>query len=71
MKLGFTNEMKFPSDLASLINESGVHSKLLEVLMLNGDTKEIEKNLKSWKVTSVSETEIVISLIFDKPILVS
>ena len=39
--------------------------------MLNGDTKEIDKNLKSWTVTSVSGTEIVISLIFNKPILVS
>ena len=39
--------------------------------MLNGDTKEIDKNLKSWTVTSVSGTEIVLSLIFDEPILVS
>ena len=39
--------------------------------MLNGDTEEIDNNLKSWTVTSVSGTEIVISLIFDKPILVS
>ena len=39
--------------------------------MLNGDTEEIDKNLKSWTVTSVSGTEIMISLIFDKPLLVS
>ena len=42
--------MKFPEDLASLINEN-TSDKLLEILMLNGDTEEIDKNLRSWTVT--------------------
>ena len=39
--------------------------------MLNGDTEEIDKNLKSWIVTSTSSTKINISLTFDKPLIVS
>ena len=39
--------------------------------MLNGDTKEIDKNLRSWTVVSASSTRIDISLDFEKPILVS
>ena len=62
--------MKFPEDLASLINEN-TSDKLLEILMLNGDTEEIDKNLRSWTVTSVSSTRIDISLTFEKPIIVS
>ena len=62
--------MNFPENLANLINES-TSDKLLEVLMLSGETEEIDTNLKSWTVTSVSETEIIINLTFEKPILVS
>ena len=62
--------MKFPEDLASLINEN-TSDKLLEILMLNGNTEEIDKNLRSWTVTSVSSTRIDISLTFEKPIIVS
>ena len=46
----FTNQMEFPEDLASLINESS-SGKLLEILMINGNTEEIDKNLSSWTVT--------------------
>ena len=62
--------MKFPEDLASLINEN-TSDKLLEILMLNGDTEEIDKNLRSWTVTYASSTRIDISLTFEKPITVS
>ena len=48
--LEFTNQMEFPEDLASLINESS-NGKLLEILMINGNTEEIDKNLSSWTVT--------------------
>ena len=39
--------------------------------MLNGDTKEIDKNFISWSVTAVSSTKIDISLTFEKSISVS
>ena len=42
--------MKFPQNLVSLINENA-SDKLLEILMINGETKEIDKNLRSWTVT--------------------
>ena len=48
--LEFTNQMEFPEDLASLINEIS-NGKLLEILMINGNTEEIDKNLSSWTVT--------------------
>ena len=62
--------MMFPENLASMINEKS-SDKLLEVIMLNGDSEEIDKNLRSWSVTSTSSTNIDISLEFEKPILVS
>ena len=70
MSLEFTHEMNFPQNLASLINEN-TSNKLLEILMLNGYTQEIDSNLKSWTVNKVSSTNIEISLAFEKPILVS
>ena len=62
--------MMFPDNLASMINEKS-SDKLLEVLMLNGNSEEIDKNLRSWSVTSTSSSSIDVSLDFEKPILVS
>ena len=53
-----------------MINDKS-SEKLLEVLMLNGDSEEIDKNLRSWSVTSTSSSSIDVSLDFEKPILVS
>ena len=39
--------------------------------MLNGETEEIDTNLRSWTVTSADSTKIDISLDFEKPVLVS
>ena len=62
--------MRFPDNLASQINENA-SDKLLEITMINGDTKKVDSNLKSWTVTKVSSTQIDINLIFEKPLLVS
>ena len=62
--------MKFPENFASIINERS-SDKLLEILALNGDSEEIDTNLRSWTVTSASSSTIDISLDFEKPILVS
>ena len=62
--------MKFPENFASIINERS-SDKLLEIMALNGDSEEIDKNLRSWTVTSASSSRIDISLDFEKPILVS
>ena len=42
--------MNFPENLKSLINEK-TSDKLLEILLLNGDTEEIDNNLISWTVS--------------------
>ena len=39
--------------------------------MLNGDTEEIDKNLRSWTVISASSTKIEIRLDFENPTNVS
>ena len=39
--------------------------------MLNGDTEEIDQNLRSWNVISADSTLIDIRLDFEKPALVS
>ena len=70
VRLDFTHTMRFPDNFAILINERS-SDKLIEVYMLNGDTKEIDQNLSSWTVTSTSSTNINIILDFEKPILVS
>ena len=64
MILGFTQKMNFPEDFKNIINESSSNRllnesdsmKKMEVMMLNGDTEEIDKNLNSWKVISASST---------------
>ena len=64
MTLGFTQEMNFPEDFKNIINESSSNRllnesdsiKKMEVMMLNGDTEEIDNNLNSWKVISASST---------------
>ena len=62
--------MNFPENLASLINETD-SKNMLEILMLNGDTLEIDENLISWSVISASSSKIDVNLVFEKPILVS
>ena len=39
--------------------------------MTNGESKEIDQNLRSWTVVSVTFTQIKIRLDFENPILVS
>ena len=70
MILKFTNEMVLPENLASLINDSA-SNKLLEVVMINGDTQEIDSNLLQWTVTEASSSKINIRLTFEQPLLVS
>ena len=49
--------MNFPDNMfgfrRSLINED-ISDKMLEVLMINGETEEIDDNLISWTVTKFS-----------------
>ena len=63
--------MQFPDNLASLINDSASNNKLLEIVMINGDTQEIDTNLQQWTVTETSSTQIYISLTFENPLFVS
>ena len=70
--------MQLPDNIVGLINESerrrlaeGTDNTLLEVMMLNGDSLEIDKNLNSWTVLSADSTQMTISLDFEKSINVS
>lgn len=44
---------------------------LLHVEVIEGEAEKVSENLKSWNVTSISETELRIKLDFAEPILVS
>ena len=48
----FSNDMDFPDNMARQINEN-ISDQTLEILMLNGETEEIDENLISWNVTQV------------------
>ena len=64
--------MQFPDNFVKLLTDSQEDAiKLIEIFQINGDTEQIDENLKAWTVNSVSSREIQISLEFDNPILVS
>ena len=46
----FSNDMDFPDNMARQINEN-ISDKKLEILLVNGETDEIDENLISWTVT--------------------
>ena len=75
IKLAFDHEMQFPNDLKDSINNStaraGEINTFLTILLLDGDTSEIDENLSSWAVEDVSSSEINIKLTFKKLINVS
>ena len=72
LTLRFTHNMQFPDDIADLINERDTFpKKLLEVIMINGDTEEIDQNLISWSVISASSTNIDIRTEYENPLYVS
>ena len=70
--------MRFPDDIIEKLNDSKNHSldvntanNKIEILMINGDTKIIDINLRSWTAISANPTKIDISLDFLKPVNVS
>ena len=70
--------MQFPDDIRGQINNSrrrslagSIESTHLEVVMIDGDREEINKNLISWTVTSANSNQMIINLDFEKPVLVS
>ena len=79
MSIEFTREINFPENFVSLINENAYddrklsksYGELIEILVINGDTEEIDKNLISWTVIKASSTKIDIGLAFKDPISVS
>ena len=71
--------MNFPDNLLDLINKqkrelsSDDEGQInpIKIVMINGDTQEIDTNLLQWTVTETSSTKINISLTFEKPLFVS
>ena len=61
--------MKFPDNISEQIKVKGKNK--IEIIMLNGDTEEVDKNLRLWTVISADSTIIEISLDFERPAYVS
>ena len=70
--MNFPNTAEFvalnSSEQRRFLNEQ---SRLIDVNMLSGEDKKVDKNLVSWTVTSVTSQLILIDLEFDQPLRVS
>ena len=63
--------MRFP-DLQTLIDlNKSSNNKLIDLIVLKGDYDELDENLKSWEIISVSSQLIEIDLVFEEPLYVS
>ena len=71
VRLEFTVSMRFP-DQQTLINlNKSSNNKLIDLIVLKGDSDELDENLKSWEIISVSSQLIEIDLEFEEPLYVS
>ena len=61
--------MFFPQDFANEINEG--ENSLVEIILINRDSDEIDNNLISWSVIKASATGMEIRVNFEKGITVS
>ena len=68
----FTDAIEFSDNIKELIMDSkGTDNPLINIIMLSGETEDIDKNLLGWTVVSVISTEIVIDLEFESKLEVS
>ena len=44
---------------------------LIDIVMFKGEEEELDQNLGSWEIVSVSDTLIELDLHFEEPLLVS
>ena len=70
--------MVLPADFKEIVHASkttrvlqNTNKKVLSVLMISGDTEEVDDNLIDWKLVSVGPTKLEIDLEFREPIQVS
>ena len=62
--IDFTNPMNLPSiNNFITINDKANH-ELLNVMMLSGDSEEIDENLIAWKIIAVEPKQIRVELVF-------
>ena len=61
--------MYYPQDFVTEINEG--KNSLVEIIMINRDSDEINNNLISWSVIKASSTGMEIRVNFEKAITVS
>ena len=54
--------MKFPNTADFISKNRKKQNKLLDVMMLSGDNEEIDENLLSWTIVSVTSKRIEIDL---------
>ena len=74
----FTDAIEFSDNIKELIMDSkGTDNPLINIIMLSGETEDIDKNLLGWTKldrrirSSVISTEIVIDLEFESKLEVS
>ena len=51
--------------------EDDDEANLIDIVMFKGEEEELDQNLGSWEIVSVSDTLIEIDLHFEEPLLVS
>ena len=66
VQIKFTNALNFPSTEEFI--KLNTDDYLLSMFMLSGETQEVDKNLSSWTILSVTENLITVKLEFEEPI---
>ena len=69
--IDFTNPINLPSLKNFITRNEEANHELLNVMMLSGDSEEIDENLIAWKITAVEPKQIRVELEFQSAIKVS
>ena len=64
--------MYLPNDFTEIVEASrNTTNKILDLMMIEGDTNNVDENLIGWKLVSATPSKLEIFLEFDEPIEVS
>ena len=71
VSLGTLSESKVSNENRMMKAEDDDEVNLIEIVMFRGEEEELDQNLGSWEIVSVSDTLIEIDLHFEEPLQVS
>ena len=71
VEIDFTKRMNFPETTDFVTLNTAESNLFLNITMLSGNSQEIDDNLVSWTVSSVSKRLIRLELEFESPLEVS